>query len=482
MSDPHPAPRIVIAGLSGDSGKTLVSIGLLLLARRINFPVAAFKKGPDYIDAAWLTWAAGRPARNLDTYLMGFDNAVRSFACHAAPDGLNLIEGNRGLFDGVDALGTHSSAELAKALRAPAILVLNATKVTRTAAALVLGCQKLDPDLDLRGVILNQVAGRRHESVLRDAIESTCGIPVLGALPRAGGQAVLPSRHLGLVTPAEHGGMADLEEAVLEIVRERLDLDRIMTTARSASPLGAAGPIPSASPDSPALRIGIIRDSAFNFYYPENLEALEAAGATLVPVSALDASELPRDISGLYIGGGFPETHGARLSANRSFLAGLKRSAEDGLPIYAECGGLMLMSRAVLWQGKRHAMAGFLPFDVAVHETPRGHGYTRLTVDQPNPFYSVGLAIRGHEFHYSSLASPGDLPQTVCAVSRGSGCGNGRDGIVLANTWASYTHVHALGTPEWAPALVSAARRNRPAQSQGPPDFSISPQGRISPA
>jgi len=227
-------PRLVVAGLSGDSGKTLVSLALLLLAREAHIEVAAFKKGPDYIDAAWLTWASGLPARNLDTFLMGFPKAVGSFARHALPGGLNIVEGNRGLYDGSDARGTHSTAELAKALKSPVLLVINATKVTRTLAASVLGCQKLDPEVQIAGVILNQVSGVRHERVLREAIESVSGVPVLGVLPRAPGDALLPERHLGLVTPQEHPRIESVHSNLLSLAEGMLTWQHC-----SASPPGS---------------------------------------------------------------------------------------------------------------------------------------------------------------------------------------------------------------------------------------------------
>ena len=459
MSAGGTAPRVVVAGLAGDSGKTFVALGFLLLAKEQGLAVRGFKKGPDYIDAAWLTWAAGHPARNLDTYLMGFERPVASFARHAAPDGLNVIEGNRGLFDGADARGTHSTAELAKILGAPVVLVLNATKVTRTAAAFVLGCQYLDPKLRLAGVILNRVGTRRQESVLREAIESASGVPVLGVIPKAGDAALLPGRHLGLVTPAEHPRIAEVQRNVLELVRDNVDLDRLLEVARQAPPPRPAEQVRGAT-DEP-VRIGYLRDSAFTFYYPENLEALEAAGAALVPISSLKAPRLPEGLDALYIGGGFPETHGARLSANTAFLIALQAAASRGLAIYAECGGLMLLARAIHWDGRRYPMAGVLPFEVEVRARPEGHGYCSLTVDRTNPFFPEGAVLRGHEFHYSRVLPRSGLPPTACRVDRGTGCYAGRDGVIVGNVWASYTHLHALATPEWAKGLIAAGRRTR---------------------
>jgi cobyrinic acid a,c-diamide synthase len=488
-------PRLVVAGLSGDSGKTLVSLALIAAARDRGLGVQAFKKGPDYIDAAWLSWAAGRAARNLDTFLCGVDGVVESFGEHGpahagasnGPGGLDLVEGNRGLFDGVDANGTYSTAALATALDAPVVLVLNARKMTRTAAACVLGCTTLDPDLRLAGVILNHVAGERHESVARESIERVCGIPVLGALPRLDAADGLPGRHLGLVTPDEHAGIGDLAGRLLDVARRHLDVDRLIRCARQAPPFsrpaavraGAAGEGPQGKA---AVTVGYVRDSAFSFYYPENLEALEARGATLVPVSSLAGAPLAAGLDGLYIGGGFPETHAAALAGNHAFLASLRAAAAGGLPIYAECGGLILLARSATWQGRRHDMAGVLPVDVEVCSRPQGHGYVVLSVDRPNPFFRVGQEIRGHEFHYSRLEtrlsrrSPtgeggrlalDDAPlETACAVLRGTGCGGGRDALVAGNVWASYTHVHAAGLPEWADGFVAAAsRRSAAAQA-----------------
>ncbi len=448
-----------MAGLAGDSGKTLVSLGLLLAAREAGFPVAAFKKGPDYIDAAWLRWASGRQARNLDSYLMGFEKCAASFVRHSAREGLNVIEGNRGLFDGADPEGTHSTAELAKLLGAPVLLILNATKVTRTAAAFVLGCQYLDPKLHVSGVILNRVGTVRQERILREAIENASGVPVLGVLPKVRPERVLPGRHLGLITPAEHPRIGEVEANVLTLVRDNVDFDRILEIARSTPPLPEPPVDRAPLPDGSGVRIGFVTDSAFTFYYPENLEAIEASGAQLVPVSPLESSGLPPELHALYMGGGFPETHGLRLSENRAFLRSLRETALAGLPVYAECGGLMLLARAIRWKGERYEMAGVLPVEVEVTARPQGHGYTELTVDRPNPFYPVGLRFRGHEFHYSRIVPGEEMPAAACAVTRGAGSYDFRDGLVVENTFAAYTHVHALATPEWAAGLLGAARR-----------------------
>jgi cobyrinic acid a,c-diamide synthase len=460
------APRIVVAGLSGDAGKTLVSLALVLALRERGMDVRAFKKGPDYIDAAWLSWASGAEARNLDTWMAGFESVQTAFARHAMPSGMNLVEGNRGLFDGVDAAGTHSTAELAKRLGAPVLLVVDARKTTRTVAALVLGCRALDPDVEIAGVVLNRVAGARHEAIAREAVETACGVRVVGAIPRLEGEH-LPGRHLGLVTPEEHGSTEQVRRLALDVAAY-LDLAAIDALARRVAPLPAAEDTatrhsPRATPESSGgVTIAYLRDSAFSFYYPENLEALQDAGASLVAVSSLADARLPSAVHGLYIGGGFPETHGARLAHNRPLLECIRRAAEDGMPTYAECGGLMLLSRAFWHDGERHEMAGVFPFEVEMCRRPQGHGYATLVVDQPNAFFRIGTTLNGHEFHYSRIRADaaGGLP-TACEVRRGTGCAAGRDAVMAGNVWASYVHLHADAAPGWAPAFVNAAARFR---------------------
>ena len=450
-------PRLLVAGLSGGSGKTIVTLGLLLLLRRAGLDVRAFKKGPDYIDPAWLAWASAHPARNLDAFLMGAEAVRASFVRHGTRSGINVIEGNRGLFDGLDAAGTYSSANLAEILAAPIVLVLDATKMTRTAAALVLGCQKLDPRASIQGVVLNQVNGQRHERVLREAIESVCSIPVIGALPRLQ-KNLLPERHLGLIPPDEHQTMGSVERNLLEWMKDRVDLDALLTIARSAPALAAHADAHTPLPDAHGLRIGYLRDSAFTFYYPENLEELERAGAELVPISALHATSLPTGLHALYIGGGFPETHANALSANTSFLKSLREACTTGLPVYAECGGLMLLARTLSWQGVRYPMANVLPIDVEAFATPQGHGYSELRVDASNPFFSQGAVLRGHEFHYSRIVSGSEAVASACAVLRGTGCFASRDGLITQNVFAAYTHLHATATPQWVSGILAAAR------------------------
>jgi cobyrinic acid a,c-diamide synthase len=448
----------VIAGLAGDSGKTLVTMGLCAAFRARGLAVTAFKKGPDYIDAAWLRIASGSACRNLDTFLHGPELALESFRRHAAGD-LNLCEGNRGLLDGVDVAGTHSTASLARILEAPVLLVVGASKVTRTVAAGVKGCLALEPGLRIAGVVLNQIGGARHADIARRAVEELTGVPVLGVLPRVR-ETPMPGRHLGLVPPEEHGHALALRGELARLVGDHVELERVLELARSAPPMH--GLAPDEARPAATVRVGVFSDSAFTFYYPENLEALERAGAELVLISGLADTRLP-EVDALYLGGGFPETHAARLAANTGLHAELRAAVEAGLPVHAECGGLIYLARSLRSEAGTHAFAGVLPLDLELCARPEGHGYVELTVDGANPVFAPGTELRGHEFHYTRIVGrtvPDGLG-TAFALRRGTGCGGGRDGVVHKNVLACYTHLHAVGTPGWAPALVDAARAHR---------------------
>ncbi|MHC4695459.1 MAG: cobyrinate a,c-diamide synthase [Planctomycetota bacterium] len=452
--------RILIAGLRGGSGKTFVSLGLAAAWRKKGYSVAPFKKGPDYIDAAWLSMAADEPCRNLDLFLMPPHTVVQSFVASAGCADVAVIEGNRGLFDGMDAQGTYSTAELAKLLQSPVVLAVDCTKSTRTVAAAVLGCQRLDSQVPIRGVILNRTAGSRHESVLRKAIEEICGLPVLGAVPRIPRQ-LFPERHLGLVPPQEHDQLTGVIPQIADVAEQHLDLEGIWSVAQQAPALELSGQSPTAQDGSKpgVARIGVFRDAAFQFYYPENLEALAREGASLIEISPLRDAALP-DVDALYIGGGFPETLAPALADNTEFLDSLRRSIEKGLPVYAECGGAVYLGEKLLLDHKQYAMTAVLPVVFAFRTKPQGHGYTMLETVENNPFFPVGDSLRGHEFHYTCVDSFTAKDLTFAfRVRRGYGFDGQRDGLCRHNVLASYTHVHALGTESWAPSIVLAAER-----------------------
>jgi cobyrinic acid a,c-diamide synthase len=448
--------RLAVAGLAGDAGKTLVATGLARALRRRGMRVTTFKKGPDYIDSAWLAAAAGSTARNLDTYLMP-DSAIHASLARAArASDIAVIEGNRGLFDGMDAEGSHSTAQLAKLIGAPVVLVVDVTKVTRTAAAQVLGCEVMDPKLNLAAVVLNRVASPRHEAVIREAIAQTTDVPVLGAIPRAG-KLDLPSRHLGLVAVCEHPRSEEMLERAAEMVERSVDVGALIKVAGEAPRLDVSPESPRPVSKASRVRIGVARDVAFSFYYPENLEELEQEGAELVFVSPLADETLP-ELDALYIGGGFPEVYAARLAENRPFRDALRRRIAGGLPVWAECGGLMYLAEQLMTGGVPRPMVGALPIYVEQTDRPQGHGYVAAHVDSPNPFLADGSVIRGHEFHYSRVTGEVDALSTVLALDRGVGLGGGRDGVRVGSTVATFTHLHAAGVPQWAPAMVRAAR------------------------
>jgi len=461
-------PRIILAGLSGGSGKTFVSAGLARAFSRRGLAVMPFKKGPDYIDASWLGLAARAPACNLDPFLLTQGVIAALFQEKAARADISIIEGNRGLFDGKDFEGTCSTAELARQLEAPVILVLDATKMTRTAAAIVAGCRAFEPGLNLAGVILNRTAGERHRNILKDCIEGLAGVPVLGALPKSAHNPI-PERHMGLVSDQEHSGREQALDAIADTIEACVDVERVLDIAKSAPPPAAAPPVPwptsVASGQAPV--IGYVHDAALWFYYPENLEALERAGAKLAPLSLL-ANEPWPEIHGLYLGGGFPETNAEALSANTSVRSHVRALAQAGLPIYAECGGFMYLCASLTidqnGDHREYPLAGVFPLATRLCPRPQGLGYVEALVEVENPFHPLGAHITGHEFHYSACidpALPTLAPPTAFKMLRGQGMIGKRDGLVTGNTFAAYTHIHALGTPHWAPNFVRAALKYR---------------------
>jgi len=469
-------PRTIIAALRGGAGKTILSIGITAALRRLGRSIAPFKKGPDYIDAGWLALAAGRPCYNLDTFLLTEACIRHSFLAHTRSDDIAIIEGNRGLFDGIDLEGSTSTAELAKMLEAPVLMCVDCTKTTRTMAAVISGCRQFDPAVMIRGVILNRVAGSRHEAILRNSIEHFCGLPVLGAVPKLPEQN-FPELHMGLVPTPEHEWARRSIEAAARMASRYLDLERIAAVAADspAIPLSFTNEaaecrsqqthVSGGSSGRQHLRVGVLRDSAFQFYYPENLEALETAGAEVVFLSPLSDRVLPV-LDALYIGGGFPETHAAVLAENSRFARALHSLVEGGLPVYAECGGLMYLGRELVLGESTYPMAGVLPVSFDFHKRPQGHGYTMVAVEGENPYYAVGSELKGHEFHYSRVVNwSGRDADLVFRMKRGVGICGDRDGIRHRNVLATYTHIHALGTPAWAPSLIRNARAYRARKS-----------------
>jgi cobyrinic acid a,c-diamide synthase len=465
MSEPKRlTPRLVIAAPQGRSGKTTVTLGLCAAFKARGLALQPFKKGPDYIDPSWLSEAAGRVCRSLDPFFYQQpEDLLRAFVRPAQKADLSLVEGNHGLFDSFDETGVGSTAAVARTLDAPILLVVNATRIGRSAAAIVHGCQTFEAGTNIAGVVLNNVAHGRHEARTRQAIESHCGIPVVGAIPRDE-KLTIPDRHLGLVPREEEETLLSAITACQHAIERHLDLDLVLDIARAASVLPALEQedFSNQVDQESKVKIGVLRDRAFTFYYPENLEALERAGANLVFVDAFVDTELP-SLDALHIGGGFPEMFLDELSANASLRAAIREAIENGLPVYAECGGLMYLSQRIVWGEKSAQMVGALPCEIEMTGKPQGHGYVVALVEHENPFFEPGTILRGHEFHNSRLISTSTekLLITAYQLSRGRGLGDYHDGLLYRNVLASYTHLHIGGAPEWAKGLVARAQLYR---------------------
>ena len=458
-------PRLVIAAPQGRSGKTTLTLGLCAAFRQRGLSVQPFKKGPDYIDPSWLSKAAGTPCRSLDPFFDDRPESLRlAFTFGARRADLSLVEGNHGLFDSFDEAGLGSTAAMARTLQSPILLVVNAVRIGRSIAAIVHGCQTFEADTRIAGVVLNSVAHSRHAERMRQAIEIHCGIPVLGVIPRDE-KLTIPDRHLGLV-PCEEGD--ELQSALFacqQAIENNVDLDAVLSVSRTSPslsvPIEPPAPHPRSSSHQP--HIGVLRDRAFTFYYPENLEALESAGAELVFFDAIRDPDLP-DLDALYIGGGFPEMFLDDLSANVSMRMSVLQAVESGLPVYAECGGMMYLSRRIRWGQRSAEMVGAIPCEIEMTDSPQGHGYVVALVDGANPFFALGTTLRGHEFHNSRVAVALDAAdaqpalRTAYSLGRGNGLGDGRDGIVVRNVLASYMHLHVSGSDGWAEGLVNRAR------------------------
>ncbi|MEJ5300435.1 MAG: cobyrinate a,c-diamide synthase [Thermodesulforhabdaceae bacterium] len=459
---------LVVAALKGGSGKTFVSTGLAAAFKSIGYKVVPFKKGPDYIDAGWLSVAAGSPCYNLDMFLMKPEDVVASFCYQSNKADIALVEGNRGLFDGLDEIGSCSTAELAKLLGLPVVLIIDVTKMTRTSAALVYGCQHFDKDLKVSGVILNRVGTSRQETLIRRAIEESCGVPVVGSIPRLSNN-FFPERHLGLIPAFEHFKVREAIDYARNIVKDSVDLEKVLSIAEKGRSCGLGFVDFSLSFDSRSAKelgcvIGVIRDEAFQFYYPENLLALEKAGAKLVFFSALADKHLPSNIDGLYIGGGFPEVYAEILAGNDVLKAEIREAIDRGLPVYAECGGLMYLSEYITVDKSSYPMVGVLPLEVEMYKRPQGHGYVLGQIVEENPFFPVGYSFRGHEFHYSRAVLKNDSYRDVrfiLKLQKGHGIVEQFDGIVYRNCVALYAHVHALTCKEWAKSFVKTAQSYR---------------------
>ncbi|MCH6565154.1 MAG: hydrogenobyrinic acid a,c-diamide synthase (glutamine-hydrolyzing) [Proteobacteria bacterium] len=448
---------LFISAAHKSSGKTTVSIGLCAALSKRGLVVQPFKKGPDYIDPIWLGIAAGRPCYNLDFFTAGKQETIMDFARRNQSADISIIEGNKGLHDGLDLDGSNSNAALAKSLQSPVILVIDARGTMRGIAPLLIGYQVFDPEVYIAGVIVNMTGGSRHESKLRAAVEHYTDIPFLGALGKDSSIS-LDEQHIGLIPGYEDPESGSKVRIITAAVNNHIDLDRLVEIAGTAPGITTMTSKTENILSFHGITIGIAQDSAFGFYYPGDLDAMRAAGAEIVPINTLTDSELPR-IDGLFIGGGFPERYAAELQANTKLRDSIKTAIENGLPAYAECGGLMYLSRSLNWQGKTFDMVGAIPGDTRMHEKSCGRGYVKL--EENSGVFPWGSSnnptalVHAHEFHYSSIEGLPENTKYAYTVRRGSGINQQSDGLIYKNLLASYSHLRNTRATPWIERFLS---------------------------
>jgi len=454
-------PRLLIAGTHSGVGKTTLSTALMACLTGLGYRVQPYKVGPDYIDPGYHGVATGRVSRNLDCWMLG-EEAVRELFIRSALDAdISLVEGVMGLYDGLGATSFSSSAHIAKILNTPVLLVLDARSMARSAAAVVLGYRELDSEVIIAGVILNRVGSQRHFRILREAIQDACHVPVVGYVPRQAG-IELPERHLGLLPTAEKDGLTGHVGAMAEAVKEGLDIQQILALADDAgsSPEPLHQVFPGVKADC-RVRLGIVRDRAFNFYYQDGLDVLAALGAELVECSPLDGGGLPGNLHGLYIGGGFPEMFLEEISQNEPFKKDLRAAAASGMPIYAECGGLMYLVSAIIdFAGNEYPTAGLLEGRCRMGKKRAALGYVTATALSNSILCTEGSSLRGHEFHYSTLVMDQQYAGAYRLTRWGEGPA-GEDGIAAGNILASYVHLHFAGCPGAAARFLEHCKEYR---------------------
>jgi cobyrinic acid a,c-diamide synthase len=474
--------HLYVSAAHKSSGKTVIATGLCAALRGRGLAVQAFKKGPDYIDPMWLGRAAGRPCRNLDFFTMAPEEIIAVCHRHGSDVDVNVIEGTKGLHDGVAVDGSDSNAALAKLLGAPVLLVVDARGLTRGVAPLVEAQARFDEGVRTAGVILNRIGGPRHESKLRAAIEYYTDIPVLGTV--ADNSALtIPEGHLGLLPANDHPRSPWVIESIAEAMRGQVDLDHVLRIAGTADWPRTSTVLNSLDCAAAAVRIGVARDAAFGFYYPGDLEELQRAGADLHFFDAISDTSLP-DVDAVFIGGGFPERHMDALAANMPLRQALARRIGAGMPVYAECGGLMYLSRSLEWKGKRVPMVGAIEADTVMHEKPRGRGYVKLRETGKSPWpvldgESNGRVVCAHEFHYSDLQNCAPDLDFAYEVLRGHGVDGAHDGIVAGNVLASFSHLRDVAAHCWTRRFVAFVRATRWRSADfenNPPATRISPR------
>ncbi len=456
----------LIAGSASGVGKTTVTLAILAAMRRRRLRVQPFKGGPDFLDTGHHTRIAGRAARNLDTWMLSHDANLLTLANATRDADCFLVEGMMGLFDGKSGSSEiGSSAEIAKFLKLPVVLILDASKSAGSLAAVLHGFETFDPDLPLAGVILNRVATASHFRLLETAITTHCKTPILGWLPRNASVAI-PERHLGLQTTEEASALdADAQQwhTFADLADNHLNMDRLLSLECGLDLLHNA---PTASPAPiQSLRIGVARDSAFSFYYEDNFDLLREHGATIVPFSPLNDSRLPLDLDAIYFGGGYPELHAARLSANHSMLESIRHFAATDKPIYAECGGMIYLSQHLTTSTGTYPMAAVLPLTMEMTNKLVHFGYATIELTRDCLIGTAGTILRGHSFHYSRITNVAPLPTAYAVLYSLSGRKE-NEGFHHGNVLASYIHLHFRTAPSIAAHLVHAAQQAQPASPE----------------
>jgi cobyrinic acid a,c-diamide synthase len=459
--------HILISAAHKSSGKTTVSIGLCAALTQAGLHVRPFKKGPDYIDPMWLAKAAGNDCHNLDFNTQQHSEIIETFHRYSQNCDISVIEGNKGLYDGLDLDGSNSNAALAILLDAPVILVIDARGMTRGIAPLILGYQQFESKLNIAGVILNQLGGSRHESKLRTVIDHYTSLPVIGAVHHDPDLEIV-ERHLGLIPSNEAKNARIRIDKVAERIRQQVDLEQIINIAnRAKQPKPQpSGVTPCTAASRVTCRIGVAHDAAFGFYYPGDFDAFREAGAELIFFSPLADKQLPA-VDGLFIGGGFPETHMQALQDNLSMRQSIKVAIENALPVYAECGGLMYLTRRIHWKDHQCQMVGALPADTRMHAKPQGRGYVRLRETDAHPWPrddDVSLGRRefaAHEFHYSSIENQDATLVFAYEVKRGFGINGKQDGILYKNVLGCYAHSRNVQNNQWVKRFVSFVQRHK---------------------
>jgi cobyrinic acid a,c-diamide synthase len=451
--------RLVIAGTGSGVGKTTLTIGLMSALKSRGLEVQGFKCGPDYIDPTYHTAVTGRPSRNLDSWMLSEEIVKDIYVRGSKGAHISIIEGVMGFFDGKSpSTNAGSTAEISMITESPVVLVVNCASMARSAAAIVKGFQLFAEGPNIVGVIANKVGSEGHFKIVKTAIEQECNIPVIGYLQRDL-DIEIPERHLGLIPSIERGELTPFFEQLGKLVEKTIDVDQLLELAKATTLEASSSSLFDRREEPASVRMAVAKDAAFNFYYPENIELLEAAGVELVYFSPLAGEVLPADVNGLYIGGGFPEEFAQILSENTAVLESIKQAVQNGLPTLAECGGFMYLTDSLETTDQvEYKMVGIIPGKVKMQTKLAALGYREITGEQNNFLLPEGLQARGHEFHYSTFQSDGE---SLYAYSTKGMRGTKKEGYMEGNLIAGYTHFHFASCPDLVQNWIAKCKENK---------------------